>query len=240
MGNFAGGQNIGASDRNNQNVAKGQTHLNPIARAIAGQYEFSGVLNLGNWQLNVFAERRGDIETLGTLVRQPIARQSTVPQPDALLYLLTAPAGGELFPHPDGEPPAQNADWETVGDTVRMLYTGWFRIWVDDAPPLPRIVIFCAPAPRYQRSRFFATICSKSCLRYYSCMTVFIYTRRQSNSIIKSICLYRFERQDDDFCKIGASGRNHSLGRPCCHSPRCARHVLGQRFARHDARDRQD
>lgn len=111
-----------------------------------------GALRLGSWTLNVFATASSYLETLGSLVRQSIARQPPVTHPDANLYLVGAPRDSVHFPiNPTEE--KTNARWQTLWPHAQMLYTHWFRLIVDRAASPPRILWYIRE-PQYSARAF--------------------------------------------------------------------------------------
>lgn len=112
-----------------------------------------GALRLGSWTLNVHAAENRYLETLGALVRQSIARQHCVAQPDANLYLMAAPRGSEIFPLAQENSQNRHARWQTLAPHVQMLYTHWFRVIVDRAT-MPHRILWYIREPQYSRRAF--------------------------------------------------------------------------------------
>lgn len=140
-----------------------------FAQAItADPFKVEGFLPLGSWRLNVHATRRVYSETLGALLRQqvgarplrdPLSRDSAL---DAELYLIGVAAGGAIFAHDTAVTDGQMAEWQTIAQDVRMLFTGWFRVVLFQNCQPHRIVIFIREpqySPRAFRDHLFAILC---------------------------------------------------------------------------------
>lgn len=112
-----------------------------------------GALHLGSWTLNVYATAANYLETLGLLVRQGIAQQAVVADPDVKLYLVGAPRDSDYFPITPAPEPLANARWQQIAPHAHMLYTSWFRLVVDRACE-PHRIIWYIREPQYSARAF--------------------------------------------------------------------------------------
>jgi hypothetical protein len=103
----------------------------------------AGFLPLGSWRLNVYATRSSYLDVLGALFRQRIAARATRPpaEVDAQLFLVARPATSSEFlagPMPED---GTAVSWTSIRAGVRELFTGRFRVVLDQTAAPMRIVV---------------------------------------------------------------------------------------------------
>ena len=128
-----------------------------------GEAAHTGFMQLGSWRLNLYASRPFYLETLGSLFRQPIGERplGAPSEVDAEVYLLSRAYEAPDFSAGRTGRGGRVATWETPRAGVRELFTGKFRVLLEeDRSPMRISILVVEPqySPRELRDGLFLVL----------------------------------------------------------------------------------